>query len=106
MGTDIKTSEFLLNIVAQIKTLLEENPVATPNPSVVNRLNFLASQASAKDQYAARHIYKIAELADIFYSDRKHEKYRGGADRLWAAMTFDHLGRIKSQASNREMKGD
>jgi len=103
---DEKTSEVLFKIADKIEAALNEYPVAAPNAVIPRRIRFLAAQLSSRDQYAAEKAYKIVELADMFYSDRKHTKHPGGSDGLWATMTFDLLGRIRSQARNRESGGD
>jgi hypothetical protein len=103
---DMKTSERIVKVAAEIEAALNEYPIPVPNQVIPNRIRFLAAQLSGYDHYAAEKAYKIAELASIFYSARKHTKYRGGSDALWTEMTFDLLSRIRSQARNREAAGD
>lgn len=102
----MKTSEVLIKIASEIESALNEQDFASPNDHIPKRVRFLAAQLSGHDRYAAEKAYKIAELASIFYSARKHAKYRGGPEALWAEMTFDLLGRIRSQASARQVHGD
>jgi hypothetical protein len=101
-----KTSELILKIAAQIEEVLNKNPIAAPNDFVPVRIRFLASHLGARDHYAAEKVFKIAELATIFYSARKHTKYRGGSDALWVEMTYDLINRIRSQANTRNAHGD
>lgn len=103
---DKKTSEVLIRVASEIEAVLHEHPIATPSEFVPRRIRFLAAQLSGCDSYASEKAFKIAELAGIFYSARKHAKYRGGPDALWTEMTYDLLGRIRSQASTREAQGD
>lgn len=106
IGTDIKTSENILKIALEIEAVLNDYPFSTPNHFIPQRIRFLAAKLNAFDHYAAEKAYKIAERADSFYSARKHAKYPGGAEALWSEMTFDLLGRIKSQAQVRKDHGD
>ena len=103
---DKKTSEVLIQVVREIEDALNEQSVAGPNERIPKRVRFLASQLSGRDRYAAEKAYKIVELAGIFYSTRRHAKYSGGADALWAEMTYDLLNRIRSQARTHEAQGD
>jgi hypothetical protein len=106
MGTDMKTSAVIEQVAAQIEAALNGQPYAAANASIPRRVRFLAAQLSGRDHYAAEKAYRIAELAQQFYSARKHAKYPGGAEALWAEMTHDLLGRIRSQARSREAGGD
>lgn len=103
---NIKTSEILNKIAAEIESALNEQDYASPNEYIPKRIRFLAAQLSSRDRYAAEKAYKIAELATIFYSSRKHAKYPGGPKALWAEMTYDLLERIRSQANTRQFHGD
>jgi len=103
---DIKTSEVLTQVASEIEAELKKQSYAAPNESIPRRIRFLAGQLSGHDHYAAEKAYKIAELAGIFYSARKHAKYRGGPEALWSEMTFSLLGRIRSQAITRQAHGD
>lgn len=106
MGTDINTSTVLLKIADEIEAVLNEGQIPTPNLVIPKRIRFLAAQIAAHDRYSAEKAYRIAELADIFYSARKHSKYPGGHTALWHEMTCDLLGRIRNQAGTRQFHGD
>lgn len=102
----IKNSEVILKIAAEIESVLNEHPIAIANPSIPKRIGFLATRLNGVDNYAAGKAHKIAQLAEIFYSDRKHKKYAGGAEALWSEMTFGLLNVIKSHAHLRKEHGD
>lgn len=86
--------------------MLNEHPFAIANPCIPIRIGFLATRLSGVDNYAAGKARKISQLAEIFYSDRKHKKYAGGAEALWSEMTFSLLNAIKSQARLHKEHGD
>ena len=102
MRMDKKASEIITDVAAEIEAELNKQASAYPNQTIPNRIRFLAAQLSGYDHYAAEKAYQIAGLAAIFYSDRKHTKYPGGSNAIWYEMTFDLLGRIKSQARTRK----
>jgi hypothetical protein len=66
---DMKTSERIVKVAAEIEAALNEYPIPVPNQVIPNRIRFLAAQLSGCDHYAAEKAYKIAELASIFYSE-------------------------------------
>lgn len=103
---DMKRSEQIIKVAAEIEAVLNECPIPTPSQSIPKRIYFLAGQLSGCDQYAMEKAYEISGLASIYYSARKHTKYPGGSDALWTKMTLDLLGRIRSQAQSREAVGD
>lgn len=103
---DMKRSEKIIGVAAEIEAVLNECPIPTPNQFIPDRIRFLAGQLSGCDHYAMEKAYEISRLASIFYSARKHAKYPGGSAALWAKMTFGLLGDIRSQAKNREAVGD
>ena len=92
-----KPSAQLQRLVDDVEKLLRENDLAIPNPYVPKRIRFLATMMRPLNGYAGRKCDDIAYKADIFYSDRKHKNYQGGADALYAEMTFSLLGILKSQ---------
>jgi hypothetical protein len=102
----MKTSETIEKIASDIETVLNEHSFSVPNDFVPMRIRFLAAQLNGLDRDAARYAYKIAAHADIFYSTRKHAKYPGGAEALWAEMVFGFLNVIKSRAQLRKESGD
>lgn len=103
---DMKTSEVILQVAAEIEAELNKQSVPGPNDFIPRRIQFLAAQLSGRDRYAAEKAYRIADLAGTFYSARKHSKYPGGHDALWTEMTYSLLGRIKDQASLWKEKGE
>jgi len=102
---DIKISEEILQIASEIEAELNKQSIPGANEAIPRRVKFLAAQLSGRDRYAAEKAYQIAELAGIFYSERRHWKYPGGYTKLWTDMTFDLLGRIRTQAKNRQQSG-
>lgn len=103
---DIKTSQVIFRVASEIETELNKQSMPGPNTSIPKRVRFHAAALSGRDSYAAEKAYRIAELAGIFYSARKHWKYPGGHQALWTDMTYDLLGRIRSQGRVREGHGD
>jgi hypothetical protein len=102
----MKTSQKIIKAAAEIEAALKTYPMPLPNQAIPNRIRFLAAQLSGCDRYAAENAYKIAELASIFYSARKHMEYNGGSDVLWTEMTIELINRIRNQAKSREAVGD
>lgn len=102
----MKTSERLTELADEIAKLLDENRVAVPNESAVRTLRFLAGQVRAWDSYAGEKAARIVDLAVIYYSARRHERYPGGPSMLYTEMSFDLLERIRGQAAARRLHGD
>jgi len=102
----MKTSDEIRRIADEMEAVLNTHDLAAPNPGAVSRLRFLAAQMSGLDTYCAEKAGKIAHAAEKFYSARKYATHPGGADQLYTDMRIDLLGRIRSQAATRAMKGD
>lgn len=77
--------------------ILNRHDYAEPNPNAVRRLRFLAAQLAGIDAYIGEKAARIASLADIFYSDRKHLRHPGGAKSLHTEMSYDLPNRIRGQ---------
>ena len=71
-------------VANDIKEVLKNNRVPTPNKNAINRLQFLSGLLPAG--YAREKAREIASKSEVFYSARKHEKYAGGASLLFAQM--------------------
>lgn len=95
-----------MEIASEIEALLQKNDSPNPNPVAIKKLSSLANQIQPWDSYAGEKAHKIVSLANIYYSDRKHFKYPGGAENLYVEMSFDLLNRIKRQAEIYKSKGD
>lgn len=102
----MKTSEIIYQIATEIETELNKQSLPGPNATIPKRIRFIAAELSGRDHYAAEKAAELALLADTFYSARKHWKYPGGYEKLWADMTIDLLHRIRKQASLWSEKGD
>lgn len=94
-----------MEIADEIEALLRANPLPAPNPSVLQRLQFLRGQISGHSHYSGEKVGQILAYATKFYSARKHRSVQGGADTLMTLMTFDLLGRIRSDANNFAAQG-
>ena len=106
MNSLAKTSDQITKIADEIEKVLQENDMPAANQTAINRLRFLAQELHGVDNYTAEKAHKIARHAEQFYSTRKHENYRGGADQLYTDMKFDLLRRIRGQAENRQAVND
>lgn len=106
MGTGMTTSQALIEIADGIAAALNEQTVAATNKSIPKRIEFLAAQCAGLSTYAAEKAHKIARLAEIFYSERRHESYPGGAQALWQEITHELLKRITQDAQTRKNHGD
>ena len=92
----------ILGVAAEIESVLSDNDLSIANPMAIKRLEFLATSMAGIDHYAYRKASKIASLAVLFYSDRKHLNYHGGADALYhemrhAPVSYTHLDVYKRQ---------
>ena len=94
----MSASDQILGVAAEIENVLSENDLSIANSVAVKRLQLLATSMAGIDHYAARKASKIASLAVLFYSDRKHRSFPGGADAIYHEMRHALLGTIRSQA--------
>lgn len=99
------TPSEILRLADELESALKEQPYAGPNTTIPARIRFIAGQLAGHDRNAASIARKIALKADLFYSARKHLNVPGGAQLLWAEMTFSLLGQLRSQAAWRERQG-
>lgn len=88
-----------LKYLEEIEQILNRHNYAEPNPNAVRRIRFLATQLLGIDAYIAEKASRIASLAAIFYSDRKHLRHPGGAQSLHTEMSYDLPSRIRGQIS-------
>lgn len=86
-------------LVAEFEDDLNENAVAMENLSAVRRLKFRLMEISSYDRYIAEKAGEISEHLGILFSARRHKKYPGGADEVYAKITNDLLGRIRQRAT-------
>jgi hypothetical protein len=49
------------------------------------------------DDYIAEKAGEIADLAKIYYSARRHTKYRGGAEEIYSRIVNDLTNRIRQR---------
>lgn len=96
----MKASDRILKIADEIEALLKANPLPAPNPGVLQRLQFLRGQIAGHSHYSGEKVGQIISHATKYYSARKHQSVRGGAEMLMTLMTFDLLGRIRSDAKS------
>jgi hypothetical protein len=94
----MKKSEFILKIASEIEAVIDVNRIPITNPSVVARLSNLVHQLRGVDHDASEDGRRLLQVAEIFYSQRKHEKYRGGSEQAYSDMTYQHLLRLKDTA--------
>lgn len=93
-----KTSDEIEKVAAEIEATLNEARAATPNPAVLQRLEYLTGQMASADRDAGKKAREIVRAAAVYYSARKHLKYRGGSALLWAEMTA-RIGHLRSRAA-------
>ena len=103
-NNDMKTSENILKISAEIELILKQNQFAEPNQNAVSQLRFLALELQSLNIYAAEKAYEIIDKALIFYSVKKHQSHTGGASALWSEIN-NFLLRIKTQANTWQSQG-
>lgn len=100
------TSVQLFELADEIERILTDHAVPMPDPIAIRRLKFIATRLGGLDSYAAEKAGQILEAAERFYSARKHQSHRDGADGLYTKMRHSLLPRIRSQAGNRQSRGD
>lgn len=101
----MKTSELILQAAADIEGILNAHQMPGPAPTVVDRLRFVASQLNGLDHNASGNAFRIVDIANDFYTARKHWKYQGGAVTMWRDMLM-YLDRVGCAASIRKSNGD
>lgn len=84
----------------EIESILTKHDYPEPNPKALSRIRFLAAQMSGPDSYIAEKASRISALAAVFYSDKRHAKHQGGADRLLAEIAYDLPNRIRAQVEH------
>lgn len=100
------TSVQLFELADEIERTLTEHAAPMPDPDAVRRLKFIETRLGGLDSYAAEKAGQIREAAERFYSVRKHQSHPGGADGLYTKMRHSLLPRIRTQARNRQSRGD
>lgn len=79
----------------EIAELLRQHSCAMPNPDALKALAGLVQRIAAANPNAGRLADKIADFAQVFYSERRHQVQ--GADVIWAKM-HDRLMFLRSAA--------
>ena len=87
----------ILKDLGEVQAVLNSNNYPGENPSALAKIQFLTARLKGTDAYISEKAGRLASQAGLFYSARKHLKYPGGSDRLYAELTFDLPGRIQSQ---------
>jgi hypothetical protein len=98
----MRTSEKIIERVAELEVFFKENAYAMPNEPVLKKVKFLCTSLCIGDSYVSEKAEEIAGLSVIFFSDRKHNNYPGGADELYNKIAIDLIGRIKTRAKSIE----
>lgn len=80
MKASMKTSEVIRAIAAEIESILRENDLAAPNPSVLDQLELQHNRIRIYCGYCADKVGNIMVLAKDFYSVRRHQFHPQGAD--------------------------
>jgi len=94
-----------LDILNQIEKCLYDFDFGYSNPAAIKKIDGLLHSLSPEFQfyaYVKEKIVSIKSFAKILYSDRKHNKYPGGAERVRDFILGDcsRLTRYLSQISN------
>jgi hypothetical protein len=90
-------SNDMRKIIDEIEGIIKSNNVPEPKPFIVQRISFLVSYLIPFDSYVAEKAGEISDLAKIYYSARKHKKYRGGAEEIYRRIVHDLLNRIRQR---------
>jgi hypothetical protein len=101
----MKTSEFILQAAAEIEEILSKHQMPVSDPSIPERLRFVASRLTGRDFSASENAVRIVSLANDFYSAKRHEKHSGGYESIWKEMRA-LIGRLRDSASIRESNRD
>lgn len=102
----MKTSVRIREALAAIEAILANHEMPGSDPAAIRAIRFQASYLPAIDVGAAESAARIVDLAEIYYSERKHSKYRGGIDALRYEMTVELPNAIRDRAAFRERHGD
>lgn len=79
----------------EIEQLLNDT-VPAPDEARRNRIRFLCARICV-DSYTTSKANKLAERAAIYFSARRHQQERGGADAVMHEMRRSLLGAIREQ---------
>jgi hypothetical protein len=90
-------SQQILKAADEIEALLEKHQVPSPNQNVVNAFKSIAARLTPIANYPSGLVWELTDLAEKFYSHRKHEKH-GDADAIYSRMRHELLERIRDQA--------
>jgi len=84
----------------EIQSILTRHDHPEPNPKALSRIRFLAAQMSGRDSYISEKASRLAELAGVFYSERRHARHQGGASGLLTEIAYDLPNRIRGQITS------
>lgn len=85
------------NTLKQIEEVLRKHSDPGVNSIALSSIQRLCGNLRNGDSYIYEKAGQLSHLASIFYSARKHLKYQGGAERLYAEISYDLPGRISGQ---------
>jgi hypothetical protein len=88
--------------VDKLEAFFKENAYAMEHPHALQQMKFLCTSLCVGDSYIAEKAARISQLAERFYSTRKHQSHPGGADGIYAEIVHSLVPRIRQQASNIE----
>jgi len=90
----------ILKTLEELEGVLKRNNYVGANPAALGRVQFLCDQMRGTNGYISEKAGQLRELASIFYSARRHLKYPGGGDRLYAEISYDLPSRIRGQVEH------
>lgn len=90
----------VLQHLSEIEAVLQQYDYPGANPAALLRIGTLVAQMRGVDSYISEKAGQLKELAAVFYSARRHQKYPGGPEHLHAVLLLDLPGRIRGQAEH------
>ncbi|MGA3683769.1 hypothetical protein [Pseudomonas graminis] len=89
----------VLTSLDEIEAILSQHDHPEPNPKALSRIRFLTAHMTGHDPYISEKASRIADLAGVFYSERKHAGHQGGASTLLVEIGYDLPNRIRGQVA-------
>lgn len=90
----------VLQHLSEVEVVLKQYDYPGANPAALSRIEMLVTHMRGVDSYISEKAGQLKELAAVFYSARRHQKYPGGPERLHAVLLFDLPERIRGQAEH------
>ena len=90
----------VLQHLDELEAVLKQHNYPVANTGAMARIDNLVTRMRGVDSYISQKAGQLKELAGMFYSARRHLKYPGGSETLYAAILHDLPSRIRGQAEH------